>query len=1478
MSGIFISHAADDDDFVADLRKRLEALGLAVWVDSRQLRGGDRLAPEIEAAIADAQQVLVVLSPATVNSPWVVREIRAALQVQRERGDDYRVIPLLRPGITVQALRMWFPEDLLAVTVGPDGLYAAMPELLAALGERLPTDREEFTTPEAGLVEELILRLSGPRMLTQDGTRRAWATAQLIHEPARPERRAVDSRPFGCTAPLGPIEADDLRWYLDSYYLWPVGVFRDRAAGIEARLPQWGQALLTGVRGDGKAFEAWERAGRDGTVRRFSVLVDDSPPVDIGPEGQTAAEAQAAAREAATELLALPWELLHDGRTWLFQGKNAVRVRRRLPNRVDLDDHRSGLPIRILLISPRPERTRGGDPVGYIDHRVSARPLVEAVENLGELARLTVLQPPTYAALEYALGKGDQGQPFDVVHFDGHGVYDRKLGLGGLCFEQPPDHSQDESTSRDHRVLDFVDATRLAGLVRQHRIPLMFLEACQTALAETDPTASVAARLLDEGVASVVAMTHNVLVETSRRFVQAFYRELATGARVGTAMLAGQRALYADPRRGKILGAGELRLQDWFVPVLYQERLDPQPITRLAPPTVQRLAQQSRTLQLGELPAPPEHHFQGRSRELLSLERHLHHAQWAVVRGTGGQGKTTLAVELARWLVRTHRAQRAVFVNLEHDRDPHAVLDAIGRQLVPNYTVAPHPTLDQARLPVDRALADQPVILVIDNCESVLPDRSLTDHTPKTGVPGNSDDTPADGASDTSAAIFSLCRTLLDADPGTRLVFTTREPLPSPFAHRDHEWELGALHRDDAVELVGQVMKQHGWTPPRTDTGSTPEEITALVEAVHGHPRALVLLARETAERGVRATTADLRTLMEDLDRAHPGDRENSLYASVALSLRRLTPDTRRHVAALACCHGGVHQGVIRLLTGLDAYGARQLGMQLIGVGLGEDMGGGHLRLDPGLAPYLLGKLTPADSDALRARWADAMTQLIQYLYGGRSQDAQHAQRLVLLELPNLLALLDWLPGHQPPEQVAKLAAQVEGLLKDLGQPRALAHAVRIREQAAAQLTSWSQARHAAAAAEIDRLLQRGELPAALTAAQRLLDQHLAVDEAAYPGEDYDTAFTYLLLGGVLNTGGAAEAALGPLAEAERRFRQLADAGQREAATAVAKVRSEIGDCLRDLGRFDEAEDAYQESIDRATRSGDRRQAAVANAQLASLRLEQGRYQEALDGYAQVRATFEVLGEPRSVATIWHQTGRAHEGARQFDAAEDAYRQALAIKVRETDLSGQAADLNQLGVIYAKQGRLEESVTFLRQAAEISVRTGDRAKEGLRRTNLAQTLLDLRRYDEARQELQRAIVCKEDYGHAAETWRTWAILEEVERATGQPDAARAARQQAIAAYLSYRRDGGSSQSPLIQIYAAAAQAIGNNQRAELTRELNEFLGPDSPPRLAVPIRALQTILAGQRDPDLADDPAIHPIEAAELLLLRDRLVNPVVDR
>lgn len=102
---VFISHATKDDDLVKTLRQALEGQGLTVWTDSRNLRGGHKLRPEIEQAIKAARQVLVVLSPHTINSTWVRDEVKLALAVEQTRqAEGYRVIPLLLPGVEPSAL------------------------------------------------------------------------------------------------------------------------------------------------------------------------------------------------------------------------------------------------------------------------------------------------------------------------------------------------------------------------------------------------------------------------------------------------------------------------------------------------------------------------------------------------------------------------------------------------------------------------------------------------------------------------------------------------------------------------------------------------------------------------------------------------------------------------------------------------------------------------------------------------------------------------------------------------------------------------------------------------------------------------------------------------------------------------------------------------------------------------------------------------------------------------------------------------------------------------------------------------------------------------------------------------------------------------------------------------------------------------------------------------------------------------------
>ncbi|HLE82709.1 MAG TPA: TIR domain-containing protein [Thermoanaerobaculia bacterium] len=1275
---VFISHSTRDDAVVAEIRRALEGLGHAVWVDSRELAPGAELEPEVQRAIEEARCLFAVLSTHAVNSPWVRKEVQHALAVKRRRSDGFQIVPVLLAPIEPSALPLWFDQEPVAlkVEVGPGGIQAALPRLLEALGEELPRDPEEPRRPPAPPVSELILELTDPRMLEQGGERRAAATARLVHDPADGTPR-VESRRFAFKAPLGPIEAGELAWYLERYPQWPGGVFRERAVRVEEQLPEWGRRLHAAldVAPAREVLAAWQLAGGEGS-RCFTVEVDQTLVEDLrepgtvgaGDGAEEAARARLQADEAATLLLALPWELLADGEGYLFQGARPVRVRRRLPNLKKRQPLFTEPPLRVLLLSPRPE----DEIAAYIDHRASALPLVEALAGLGDLARLTLLEPPTFPALGEELRRAwEAGEPYHVVHFDGHGIYDRKRGLGALCFERPEDVAK-----LDGRRTHEVHAEELAGLVRGYRVPLVFLEACQSAAAEQEPTASVAGRLLQQGVASVAAMSHSVLVETARRFTGVFYRELAAGRRIGEAMLGGQQALFGDAYRGKAF-TGALHLADWFVPVLFQEEGDPQLVAEVPAARVREAVAAKRRLALGALPEPPPHGFVGRSREMLRAERLLARESYAVLRGQGGEGKTALAAELARWLVASRRCRRAAFVSLERHGDARGLLFTLGEQLVPDYVRESGGDPERGEKLLVRALAEEATVVVVDNVESILPLPALG----ATAAPGAEPDPEAGAApaatgdeEEILAAVLELCRRLGRVGQ-TRLLFTSREALPEPFA--GHHLPLGRLRRREAVELVARVLGEGELMPHAADTGESDEEIDRLVEAVGCHARSLVLLAREVAQQGVRDATERVQELMAGLHARHPDDRERSLIASVELSLRRLPAGTRAKLGPLGVFQGGGHLGAIARVLSLDTDKDEEVALarQLVAVGLAEELPYGYLRFDPALGPALLAGLEAEERQAARAAWAETEAELIEYLYRQKVKEPQLAATLTLLDLPNLLPALEHLARQAPPERVVDLADSLERLLAELGRPKALARASRVRERAAAGLGEWSHARFQADFAAIDRLFEAGRSGEAVKAARGLLAQAEAAGEAAFAEAAYDLALCHFRLGCALGGSGDAAAALASLAEARGRFETMADAGIDAAARMALACLTEKGGCLRRLGRLDEAAETYKTAIALAERRGDPRSVATGKFQLGTVRMLQRAYAEALAAYHEARRVFKSLGEARSVATAWHQIGMVHSQTDQFEPAERAYKESLSTQVETGDRSGEASNL-----------------------------------------------------------------------------------------------------------------------------------------------------------------------------------------------------------
>ncbi|HEX4952450.1 MAG TPA: CHAT domain-containing protein [Thermoanaerobaculia bacterium] len=370
---------------------------------------------------------------------------------------------------------------------------------------------------------------------------------RILFEPAadvgyRAQLADARGRRLGVEVSFTPFltedDYEDLRWYLEEYMDLPDGGAVLRAQRIERNLEEWGRRLY------GALFTAPDN-------REFLRELLDDP----GPRRLTIAT-----RESA--LLRLPWELMADEAGSLAQ---RLSVRRQLEEPEETALRPVRLPLRILYIVSRPADA------GFIDPRMTAKALFDALDPLGANVRVDFCRPPTLARMDEMLRDGQRaGDPYGLVHFDGHGTFLPESQIGALYFEQADDGS---GASKG----DLVAADRLGDLLASYAVPLVVLEACRSAtVGKTAVFRSVAPRLIQAGVGSVLSMGHAVHVEAAKLLLDRFYRELVRGTTIGQAVAEARKALLATPGRWLEWGPGgrSIELTDWFLPHLYQRAAD----------------------------------------------------------------------------------------------------------------------------------------------------------------------------------------------------------------------------------------------------------------------------------------------------------------------------------------------------------------------------------------------------------------------------------------------------------------------------------------------------------------------------------------------------------------------------------------------------------------------------------------------------------------------------------------------------------------------------------------------------------------------------------------------------------------------------------------------------------------------------------------------------------------------------------------
>jgi tetratricopeptide (TPR) repeat protein len=281
-------------------------------------------------------------------------------------------------------------------------------------------------------------------------------------------------------------EGERVRWYLEDYAEFPADPAPAIAVEAEAQLAREGAGLFRAVFADVDAVGIWERArDRLGQVR---VEVEADPGEGPG----------------------LAWELLRDpGRDApVALGAGAfVRTHLRAAGHPDLPEP-SGDRLRVLLVIARP----GGR--ADVPFRSVASRLVRGGAERMEGLDLDVLRPATFKRLTQVLQDASAaGQPYHVVHFDGHGAWLDPAGLGpepgkagdggggaggggagvsplmyGVSVAGPMRPGQhgyllfEDPASAGNQCL--VDGPALGRLLAGTGVPVLVLNACRSAYAE----------------------------------------------------------------------------------------------------------------------------------------------------------------------------------------------------------------------------------------------------------------------------------------------------------------------------------------------------------------------------------------------------------------------------------------------------------------------------------------------------------------------------------------------------------------------------------------------------------------------------------------------------------------------------------------------------------------------------------------------------------------------------------------------------------------------------------------------------------------------------------------------------------------------------------------------------------------------------------------------------------------------------------
>jgi hypothetical protein len=496
---IFLSYATEIRDRAESVNAALLAAGHDVFFDREDLPAGQGYDDRIRSAIEGSDLFLFLISPAAVVAGHYTR---TELKIARRRWPDPagHVLPVMVTPTPFGEL----PAYLGSVTIlVPEGNLAAEVVLAVSDLAALPSHAADDTDADSGAE-------SVPH----------YASLKLCFSYADAGRYSIDiQRPLQADVITGAFALDAAAVENTMRTTGAQGddaVRRPSGALAGNGLPTAGQAREAGRLLYQALFCPGLRTGIEDSLRdidpqqgkglRFVIDTTDTP-----------------------ELGRLPWEFLYSPEKddFLFSDRMKPVVRW-----LDVDEPTPTLkispPLRVLIAFASP----GGVAPLQIGEELAR--LDEALMPLTRrgLISITTLEHTTLERLDEALLNI---RPH-VLHFIGHGDFNGGDGLL-LLESDTPDRAPDPLTGR-----------RLGVLLRNHlnNLRLVFLNSCVGAtVSPVDPFGGIAQTLIRRGVPAVIAMQFVIPDKAAIELSRHFYRYLAAGQPVDTALTSARAFLFA---------------------------------------------------------------------------------------------------------------------------------------------------------------------------------------------------------------------------------------------------------------------------------------------------------------------------------------------------------------------------------------------------------------------------------------------------------------------------------------------------------------------------------------------------------------------------------------------------------------------------------------------------------------------------------------------------------------------------------------------------------------------------------------------------------------------------------------------------------------------------------------------------------------------------------------------------------------------